>query len=66
MPELTPRNDEGAAQTVVPPDAPPAPPPVLDRSRPFGAVCGMPNIAFQQDGQWFRRDGTLADGGANV
>jgi hypothetical protein len=34
----------------------------LDRSRPHGVVCGMPGVAFEQDGRFFRHDGRPAEG----
>jgi hypothetical protein len=32
----------------------------LDRSRPYATVYGMPGITWQQDGQYFHHNGTLA------
>jgi hypothetical protein len=43
MKEITMSNDEGR----------------LDRKRSFGTVFNEPNIGFEQDGKYFRHDGTL-------
>jgi hypothetical protein len=34
---------------------------VLDRSRAYGEVCGMPGVRYAQDGVLFRHDGTPAN-----
>lgn len=30
----------------------------LQTHRPYGQVFGMPGVHFQQDGHWFRKDGS--------
>lgn len=33
---------------------------MLDRSRPYGEVYGLPGAVFEQDGKYFRSDGNEA------
>lgn len=33
----------------------------LDKTKPFGHVYGIPGVAFEQDGKYFRTNGEPAD-----
>lgn len=34
----------------------------FDPSRPYGSVQGIPGVVYQQNGRYYRRDGSLVDG----